>query len=302
MADEFKELTRTCSVDQKGVRTYTRTFQVRMDDADGDPLDVAGVVGIGLYVAYPTDSIAYVRSIKATQEQHSPHWWSVEYEYSNAPLEQGSSGSTGGGPSGSPGSGNATVSPEARVWNVSMDAVEVAEPLLRDLLTSEVVAASNGQPFDPPVTVPTYRPQITFEGYKTLASDNYGRAATYVGCVNDAVWLTFAAQTVLCKKYQLQSQYEHGAYYWKKTVVVEIKWNGWNPICVMDAGTYERKINSSDESVRYVPILDAGQPVNAPVPLDGDGKRLARITSAGFNEVQYRCYTGYPICTFSGIL
>ena len=291
-------------IDDKGIRKYTSRWLVQTDGPIG-PASVATLVpndrGDSWVCGTDTDTYATLKRKNATMVELGT--WEVVCEYDNLPSDVGltTTGSEPGSPTGSPMQGGADVAPTDRPWHVQIDTVEVEVPLVTDVVTGENVAASNGQVFDPPITVPSYRPQITITGYKALGSDSYANVALYTGKVNDGSWMGFADQTVLCKKYSIQTQYDHGAWFWQKTVVLEIKHDKWNPVRVLDQGSSYLQDTNTSKPPQAIKDQN-GQPTGGGVyALNGAGKPLS-VDDINAGSFSYREFNAYITESFASIL
>lgn len=307
---ESKEISRTTDADDKGVRSYTRTFRVVVDDPNEGPYSVASYVGINFgdrWGAGETDNTAYMRSASCRPVSGlNDEVWEVTFNYSNAPLDQNIAGPLDGDgaptdpdPDADPGQSNQDVAPEDRPWMVSIDQVSLSVPLLYDAITGDPVTASNGQPYSPPFEVEAYRTQLTITGFKAIADDSYSNSSFYENKVNTATYWGFGADVLLVRKYALQSQKEHNSAYWAKTVVLEVNLEKWNPVKLLDQGTH---YIPSDTSKPPQQILDlTGAPATSPMPLDGSGRPLsASEILAG--HYHFREFNRYKRVSFSTLL
>jgi len=296
MAYQYVELpTREGSIDEKLIRTYTRTFQVIVDDSDRGPGEIADLVPLSMFASWSaggdTDLTALLKkkSARMTGQQDGGYVWEVTCEYDSAPFDSGEGGTE---PAGSP--GQAQTQPDLRPWTIEFGSVKTTKILTKDVIDDSDVVASNGQPFDPAPEVPAHHPQITITAYKPIASESLSNVRTYTNKVNQGTWQGFPDQTVLCTEYKLQSQFEHGQWWWQKTVVLEVNPDApWNPVKILDCGTVTRV--SMTEPFR--PILDgSGSPVTSPVPLK-NGQPLP------FGEdLQYIEKNGYKKVSFAGLI
>lgn len=286
MAYEYREISKEGYFD-KGIRHYTRTYQVITDTPALGPGQVAALTPDLLYQSWVSgtevDPWALLKKKSAKMiNDNSGHFWEVVCEYDSEPFEQNQGGQN---PSGGPTDNNQTQ-PDLRPWQIEFGSNKTTKLMAKDL-DGKAVAASNGQPFDPPVEVPYPRPTITITAYKAIGADSFANVALYTNSINAGVWLGFAAKRVLCTEYKLQSQYEQGAWWWQKTVSFEIYDEDLNPVKVLDAGTFERK--SENGTLKYVPILDpTGNPVTSPVPLDLAGHALPANQDPKYLE--FKCY------------
>jgi len=299
MAYEWRELpTREGSIDEKLIRHYSRSFQVLVDSPTYGPGEVAALVPLNMFASWAAGSDIDITALlkkktsRMTGQQDGGWVWEVVCEYDSAPFDQGTGGSSSESPSGQP--GQSQTQPDARPWTIEFGSVKTTKLLAKDVVTDQVVAASNGQPYDPAPEIPAHHPQITITAFKAINADSMANVSTYTNKVNQGVWQGFADQTVLCTEYKLSSQYEHGSWWWQKTVVLEVNPDApWNPILILDAGTVTRKSMTEP----FVPIADGtGQPVTSPVPLL-NGQPLPFGS-----EPQYLPFNGYFKTSFANII
>jgi len=287
MATVLAELLGDVATDRKGVVTATRKFLVQT--AWDETADVAiGAISIRRWDRHPTQTAAMAQAAKATaRDDMAPGFWIVDYEYSTETEEK----KDGDNNQQNPQDGDKDKQPDLRPWTISMDSVSTTE-LLAPLDKAGVkVTASNGQPFIPAIEVPGHRPTITISGMKPIAAvDSILHIQTFHNKVNLNPWtfttgagLTrFAAKTVRVTKDSWKSVYEQNQFWWQFDISLEIKFDGWNPIKVVDMGTYEKV----SLSLPPRPIMVDGQPVTSPVPLNGAGMRLADLADLHYLEFQ----------------
>lgn len=281
----------------KGIRSYTRIWQVFTSDTTLGPGQICSVAPGTLYESWvhgtEVDNWALLKKKSAKQmgSQDGGFLWLVTCEYDSEVLDQGQGGDT---PSGSSPADNNNTQPDLRLPSWEFSSNKTTKLFVQDPNTGDPVTNSAGQPFDPPVEVPEYRTTIKVTMFKTIGSDNKANVVAYCGKVNSGAWYGFAPGTVLCTDYQLTSQFEQGGWWWHKSVSFEVNLEGWNPIKILDAGTVYFESMSKPPQ----PILDkSGNPITSPVPLNGAGMPLM----AGQDPV-YREYSPYIPVDFSAIL
>jgi hypothetical protein len=289
LAYEYREISREGNIDEKGIRYYTRTFQVLTDNFQEGPGIVAAYVPVNLYASYvtPTETDLYAILKKKTARQIEPGQWEVVCEYDSAPFDTGNqSGSS------TPGGANNQVAPTSRPWILRFGSNKGTKLLTKDLNNVEVVA-SNGQPFDPPLEVPTAYPTIQITAYK--ATFSFSSITLYTNAINSDAWQGFAPRKLRCIEYAATTQYDNGAYFWQLDVTIEVHPDGfWNPVEILDAGTVYLETGSKPPQ----PILDStGNPVSSPVPLNGAGQPL----NAG-GSLQYIPFAAYREVPFAAII
>lgn len=275
---------RSSEVTDTGVRKYSRTYRMEFDEPTEGPFTAGAAAGLNFWDTWDageTDPAAWLRSASFKQvEDVNGYIYICTYNYSNEAAEIGSAGtgSTPGNPGETPGDAGQNQPPEDRPWVVSMDSVEVSVPVEEDAVDGSPIVNTVGQPFDPPLERPNYHLQFTITGFKTWASESWTNCLLYQGKVNNATWWDFGADTLLCKKYGLTTQKEHGTRYWAKTVVLELNVDKWNPTRILNRGT----LMLESATLPPQPIKDKnGNPISAPVPLSAAGQPLTGAEIAG---------------------
>jgi hypothetical protein len=138
---------------------------------------------------------------------------------------------------------------------------------------------------------------ITITAWKPIGSETFANVAEYTNSVNDGVWLGFNDQCVRCTEYKLTTQYEQGNWYWQKVVSFLISETPYNPVKILDAGTFEKKYITGGGQ-KNAPILDGtGQPITSPVPLNGTGEALTPGDPYFYHE-----FIGYRKLDWAGIV
>lgn len=284
---EVKELSRSGNIDEQGYRSYRREFLVRTDDPLDGPLTVAAGVPVPFYSVYnlgggEVDLFARCKRQDATPVPGELYLWRFTADYDSKPLDLNIGSNGGMTPSGEPQPFNA-VAPNLRPWMIKFGSTQIEEVITTDYsVPSKRVVASNGQPFEG-LSVTRSIAQFTVTGWTVLPG--FDKVQTYVNTVNDAPFLGFAANTLKCVDYQIQSVYEQNAYFFQRDITLQIAQTDWD-IRVLDAGTYETVSSSKPNEA----IKDStGNPVDAPYPLDGNGRKLA----PGL-PLTYLLFKGYP--------
>jgi hypothetical protein len=288
----------TGSVDPKGVREYTRKWLVKMQNLSDTPPAAwgAGFAVVPRYSSYPTDAGAVAVSLDCNPGQEIG-FYDVSIKYTSKPFDDGNQ-------SQNPANSDQSVAPPFRPWVINFGAVHTTRLLTRDVATGAAVANSAGQPYDPPPEIPSSNLCITITAYKDLNTfDPVSKVLTYQDSINDGALLmlvspatmtTFPIRTLRCNEYKFSSHYENGAAYWQLDLTLEYKFNGWNPIQILDAGTYYLK----SMALPPQPILDLqGHEASHPMPLNGAGQPL---TAGG--ALQYKSFSGYREVNMATIL
>lgn len=295
---EYWEVAGSASVDTKGERTYTRNWKVRTTNLTDQPPTVwgTGFASVLRYDPYPFDSGALAVSLDATP-MTDLGFYEVSIKYTSKPFDDGNQ-------SQDPSLNDRSISPPSRPWEITFGATHGTRLLTRDVVTGAAIANSAGQPFDPPPEIPSSNLTIQITAFKNIATfDPVAKVLIYQDRINasnllmlvsPATTTVFPAKTLRCNEYKFGSHIENGIAFWQLDLTLEYKWNGWNPISILDCGTTYIKSGSLPPQ----PCLDAqGNPVTTPIPLDGSGRPLL----AGGTLV-YLNYSGYVEANFDNIL
>lgn len=273
---------------------------MRSSIVDDEPGAVCASVAVALFQSYPADVFAVCRGKTATQQKGEPEYWDVTVNYSNAPIEAGTSQASGEAPS-EPGGQDQDTPPDERECTITIDQVDTTKIFRRDIDDSRAVCSSAGQPFDPPAEVPHYMTQITFSLWKAAGDDGYHNIRTYANKINSVDWTgfngNFPAETCLVKKYALNWVFEPGhGWYWKKTVIVLVDNDDTWRVRLLDSGTYESTTAGSGIKKPKAFEDSKGQSLGTR-PLDGNGKLLVEG-----DPFAYLVYNAYKKVDFAGLI
>ena len=295
----YFEKSTDASVDQKGNRTYIRKFLVGMANLSDQPPSVwgSGFASIVRYQSYPFDAGALAVTLDASPEGDTGLWYTVRITYKSNPFDLGNT-------TGNPSDSDASVTPTSRPWTITFGSTHGQRLLTQDTITDAPIASSAGQPYDPPPEIPSSNLTIQITAFESFATFKpIGKVLNYQDYVNEfdillavspAETNTFPAETLRCTEYKSVSHSEQGETYWQVDVTLEFKFNGWNPIELLDCGTLYIK----SMTLPIQPVLDQqGNPVSTPVPLNGSGGLL----NAGDAPV-YLQFNGYNKVDFSTLL
>jgi hypothetical protein len=249
---------------------------------------VVNAIGIRRYESYDDglllDIGCIARDFKADQDAAEQTVWNVVVEYDSTPFQPGGSprsNQSGGSPN--PNDTNANTNPEARAWTYSFGSTKYTEVCAKDI-NGKAVVASNDQPFEGGLEVPYANPTVQITGYK-LTFD-FGQIDRYTNSVNNKTYLGYAAHRWKCTEYRATNKVDNGIQYWQLDITLELKAKSlnnasgtWTPVQVLDCGTIKKITRTMPDGSHkdfYEAITDGhGQPVHAPVPLDGSGGQLA---------------------------
>lgn len=300
------------NIDSKGVKHYSRTYKVESDDVNDAPGAVisAGELEALAYLSpHPDDPGALLKSKNATQTDDLMMWECVfEWDTEESSTDRGTVGNGGAGPPSSagttpssPGGNTSATPPEARPWKFEWGSVQTERLMEKDLSDDEVpVVNSANLPFDPPPSVPCSDTTLTVTLYQGTARPE--KIWVYQDAVNTETFLgVFEPRTVRVTQYKQTSVYEaqHG-WFWEYSLTFQIRFEGWNPVKVLDAGTMQR-VDKGGAGVQLLPCTDAhGQAVTSPVPLDGFGAQLP--ADATPDDFVYLSFQGYKEASFGFII
>jgi hypothetical protein len=258
---------RGADANQKGERTYTRTFAVVMTGRDDDPnkvrlpLPAPGDVYVGSDGT--VDARSYVQSVRLRQNAEDPWLWQAEVSYGPQSTD----------------AAQATNDPLAQPAQVSFSSKLVNVVMTKDA-DGKTVENSAGDPFDPPLEMEEVR--IVVKVRKNLASFDPSQIARFAGAVNEEEFLGAAQGTLKCTAVSGDPKTERGQTYYEAQVEFEFKATGWESE-VLDAGFREL-----DEIDQWVNVIDkrTGTFAAKPVPLDGEGHELAADAEPVFLKFQ----------------
>lgn len=330
---EINEKTPSGYIDERGVRHYVREFQVFTSNPLDGPARICKNVPYRLFESYPypgeEDPDAILKSVRP-QPTDVLGEWKVTLEYDSAPLAIDRGATRPDRSDQTPkeaGTGNNANAPEQRPWVLKWGSVKTTKLLRRDRSGAgndpfvkidphalgpggppgKLVATSAGQMFDPPISVPVDHPTLSITAFSSFA--NVSNIPYWTNRVNHHRWLGWSRDCARCTQYNITSIYEQNRFIWQIDVVVEFNLDGWNPVEVLDAGTFAKKQKSPADldaqgnpipDFKLVPILSSrdGSPVTSPVPLDGFGAPL----KLGTKELVFLNFQGYYRGNFRALL
>jgi hypothetical protein len=286
-------------------RTYTQTYEVTTDDP-ADDVTVAGAAidpSSGERIPrlgdlYPSDDAAVVVSIVPSQSSESPFCWVVSVEYDTQPkvpeAQQPTLTSPPPPPPSSEDNGKQGVDrPEnplgkPPVWKFGFEkTTEVAQ---RSLFGARLpFTNSAGLPFDPPPTVEVGRPTVTVTW--NVAAVNFDRLDDWKDSVNSTTWWGKAPRTWRVINVEATSNFENKFYFWTITGTLAYKPETWD-LQILDCGYAEKLFvdpnNAGSPIWVWQKIKDPwGQEATEPVPLDGNGRKLAANGTPVFLTFRY---------------
>jgi len=285
---------RTGSWGEDGKRSWVRIFRVKTDSIYTGSLSVLVASGGQLpRIGDPyqeaeglaTDLGARCRSLTPNQTD-DPWTWEVVANYDNEapdPTTQenqqpgednggddgGDSGGEGGGEGGE-GPGDPTLVPAefTFTWEQGTRVLELVDPNGNAV---PVVNSAN-QTFDPPVEIPYSHPVIICSAAQRNASLAW--TLLYQDAVNsDRLQirdLTIEPGQAKVRGISIAEKHTNGITYDQVTIELELNFDYWNPLKILDQGFYF--LDGADWS----PCVDVnGDPLSQPALLDGNGGQLA---------------------------
>lgn len=291
MTYTVNEIRRSGGIDSKGVRKYERVFRVYNDDPstaryDG-PLLISSHIPAVRYEIYnlgsgEVDLSAYLKDWEITPISGQLGMWECRLVYDNDRLPTDLKGSQATTPE----QASSNTSPDVRPWVLKYGSVTRSELKTKDV-NDKKATNSAGVPFSTGLQVPVTFPTISFSLYKATFDPE---KLLYINSVNDNDYVT-SYFTVLQRQGRITSYtadrvYEFGSFWWQIGITIEINFDKYNPIKILDAGTlYKASLTKPLQ-----PILDKlnGNPVTQPVPLDGAGLPLNAGDPLVF--IDFDCY------------
>lgn len=254
-------------------RKYTRTFLVKVSDANTGPLEAAlaaGIPRLGTVYAFnsETDGNAYVTSVSPTRRKEKPSWFDVGVEY----TWEFQSSSLSGDP------GQILL----ELPQIAIRFVETSKPVANDI-NNKPIANSAGERFDPlpqieeaHMVIEIRRNEMTFDA---------AQAADLLNTVNaDHVWGLNLRQALM-KNIGGQRINWNGYVLWEKHYEVHVK-ESWK-LELLDHGLNQGfpSPGETDPNQWLTRITDKwGVPVETPVNLDGQGRPLPPGQDAVFRK------------------
>lgn len=306
------------SGDYAYTRTYTRTFQVIVNEASDESVVVRGHVATyfaSLYSPYPTDDGAVVIGYQERQEDDDWQSWIVTVEYSSKldiKSTFGASGGTGGaGVGGSPGEpGGQDADPLRRRAEFDFSTETYQEAVEYDFTVPPFpIANSARERFTPPLTIERRRLVMTIKINKKDYNPRTWADLLDIPTVNDDLFLGFfSAGKVHYCDHSCVSTTENKFTYHQLTHKFRINFQGWNPVYLIDKGFRQYlRVTDPDTGLpilafdrQLVPITDdSGAQVNIAANLDGNGQVLGNGLAPIKLPFQMYYPTSYSVFEFT---
>lgn len=262
--------------------TMTQVYRVRLDDPSQRSLWGLAVVGIDKYDAHPDDNRLLALDVTATDVPDELGWVDVTYTYSNPVFDSGVTEMTGGVEGTGPGSQDPIVQPNPtlRTPTVRYSTNKRTVPFTRDFDDPrKLVVNSAGSPYEGLEREITTK-LITVSINRAASYNIVSKGDTYEDTVNDDIYSPvptdgpYLPGTLKCNTITGSFQFE-APFGWYRNVEIEFEYNkrGWE-MEQLDAGYFQR-VNQGEGVYREEKIMDpTGQPLDAPVKLNGAGERL----------------------------
>ena len=257
---------------------YTRVYKVYCNAKTFGPWFMQFAEGIPqLGDAYgPEDPYSVVTRIGVTPHESDAHHWLVRIEYGY--LEASTSEQQP----------NPLLRRDRYHWGQIREREEVTVDE-----TGRRVVNSAGVPFSNTVLErDVCHPVLSVVKYQPTFDVGLANAFTDKNAVNDGPWLVQGMQAergqAKCVSITADDGYEGGVYYWLVTYEFYFKSKGWNTKKVLDVGHTEKIVDPEDpKKTIWRRITDEfGHEVPEDVPLDGNGRILARNRDGGFDYVE----------------
>ena len=283
---------RRVSKDSSPNTRLTRVFRVVMEQGDSpwDTLESAGVPARG--DAHPDVSSALCQEVACEQEDGGDFEWVFIVTATYATL-------TPGGTPTEDSDQDPTSVPIVIEWGEEL----ITGPMEfgygfydgEDRQDKFPVVNSAWDKFDPPpLRDVTYR---VLTVTKNQSAFNVSAIDAYKNHVNDRPFYGFDEELVLFTSATAQSQYTGTTFYWQVRYQFKIRPDQWIT-SLLDNGVYG--YNASNEKVRLQD--DSGNDVVEPIPLDGNGQKLALDrTAPDGNDFVYMDWYTYPSKDLNGL-
>lgn len=257
---------RSASVSAAEGFTYTRSFQVQVDDPNTPMIQVMSAPRVFMWARYPSDIFSFAQSFEARPRGSSQLLYDVVIQYKPAPKKDQERKEQ---------EPDTPQDPEAfpqlmpgPVWN---GGGSLRETQTTRTVNGKIIANSAGVPY-PDVTKRT--PAQTISVTKCYAT--FTRASTAMtalhGKTNSAAWAGGAIGEWLCESTRWSWRTESNGN--KSLNYLEVTFDfariaGGHDLELVDQGFQERKAG------KLTPILnDQGKPVTEPVFLNGSGAQM----------------------------
>lgn len=271
------------SLNNKGERSYSRTFQVVTSDPLDGPLLVRTAAGIpqrGSIYATATefDPGAKVKTVNPAQDADNPKVWTVRVEYDSVTEDK-------------------PENPLDRPAEITWSAAPYSRVVWRDV-DGKAILNSAGSYFDPPLEVDDSRPVLTI--VRNEATYNPAVAIDYQDAINSDSWLGFAPRQAKVAKIEASSAIENDVFYWRVVREFHFRRETW-AMSVLDQGRYEKR---NDKPVPIKVYTENGTAipnshVTDPVPLDGAGLRLTNPGPDTAKFLTFKVYKERPFAAFN---
>ena len=280
---------RRAMIDERGKRTYTRTFQVYSNSPEDGPGLIGSAIGIprrGEFYITDTDIDLGARAMSVfPQATDDPFIWRVSVEYSSLTINLDLLPSAVNTFAPSDAANPANIKPPVISWSTN----RFQKPFEEDVVTGDAVTNSALEKFDPPPMVDDCR--LVLEIQKLQPTFDPTIIPGYQNTVNKDKFFGFDVGQVKCTGIHARDKIEDGIYCWDVTYSFEINTSpsAW-AVVILDAGF---RTSNGDGTYREI-TSDNGQPMSRPTLLDGNGQKLA-LGAVPF----YGTFTAYPKTDFS---
>jgi hypothetical protein len=267
-------------------RTYREVFEVLVDDPLTLPeiiANTAGIPQVGTTLA--TDPGAVMVDFDMEQSEENPCRWLLTAKYDSKP-ELPDSLSPDGGSTLSPSEIPENPLLRPAVWSINFQkTTEVGDKWYRvddaGAVANALTAVRNSAklPFDPPLTIEVSRPVIHV--VKNVRPDVATLAffLSLQDAVNKDPWKGLGRRVARIDGASGDGKFENGVAFVEVKIEIALKWDTWDAR-PLDCGYAE--LTRRDDPVTQVQfdawtkIRDPfGQDATEPVPLDGNGRKLA---------------------------
>ncbi|QEL16557.1 hypothetical protein [Limnoglobus roseus] len=296
-----------------GIRTYNVVLVATFDSGPVPPRTVLSFCGVTKFETYfnffgESDPRAFASKAKVNQLDEMGNKFEVTYQFDNDAHGTGQVNQDGTQPSKPQDQGD--TDPGEQTFFVSYGTEEEEVPFVEEYKDEapKKVVSSAGQAFDPPVIV--NRPASYIEIKFLCYNQTFANKCAYEGKVNSQSWtfngFTYPAKTLFVKQLSFDIKWKMGFVYADCTLRLNYRADFFNPIKVLDQGTYQKPAGGngsmfSDQPPQPIKSLTGEGSVSANFPLNGEGKPLT-VAQIIAGEFVYLEFVGFYEVPFTNIL
>ena len=261
---------RSATMDEKGVRKYSRMFRVVTDSPLVDSQTVLNAPGLpSLFDSYSTDtgfdSDALLKNGEAREMADNPFLWEVDLHYSSDATDP------------TQGVEEPTDRPALYKWTNEIVRIPAGAFTDGEDLNGDKIQNSAGAPFDPPAEMEIAHRVLTItrneEDFDPTVED------AYAFTTNEDEFMGYDAGQARMEPIEAEEAFEGAVRFWKKTYVIKFK----TPPFDWQFRPLDQSLVEPDGSGGLKAIIDKnGSAVSTPVLFDGAGSKIDPLTEDPF--------------------